>query len=213
MSTDEFQALWKAYDARLERTIELNRRMFIDLQQQKVNSALRPLMRSRVAGVVVGILWLVLMGFCLVVVSGQIVMAISFGVFFGCTLVGIVGYIRDLSVIGAISFADSVVDTQRKLAELQVTMVRDLRLMWLQLPFWSCFFVSNALLGIREFLVIEIPIFLIFVAAAIYLYRNITVENAQRKKWVAAMIRGTGTRRVGKALELLRELEEFEREG
>jgi len=215
MSTDEFQALWKAYDARLERTIELNRRMFIDLQQQKVHSALRPLVRSRVAGIVIGILWLVLMGFCLVMVRTQIVMVVSFGVFFGCTLVGIVGYIRDISVIGTISFADSVVETQRKLAGLRVTMVRDLRLMWLQLPFWSCYFVSNRLIrdGGRQFLMIEVPIFLVFVAAAIFLYRNITIGNAQRKKWVGAMIRGTGMSRVGKALELLRELEEFEREG
>ncbi|HWB91766.1 MAG TPA: hypothetical protein VG605_07940, partial [Puia sp.] len=126
MSTDEFQALWKAYDVRLERTIELNRRMFVELQQQKVDSVLRPLIRGRVAGIVVGVVWLLLMGLCLVAVWGEWVMWVSSAMFFACTAVGIAGYVRDISVIRMISFADSVVDTQKKLAGLRVTMVRDL---------------------------------------------------------------------------------------
>lgn len=194
--------------------MELNRRVFVDLQQQKVDATLRPLIRSRAAGIVVGVLWLVLMGFCLVVVRSQWVMAVSFSVFFLCTAMGIAGYIRDLTVIRAISFADPVMETQKRLAGLRTTMVRDMRLMWLQLPFWSCFFVSDELIsnGGRQFLLIEAPVFVFFLVVAVFLYRNITIENAQRKRWVAAMIRGAGTRRVGKALEILKELEEFKRE-
>ena len=212
MSTDEFQALWKAYDAKLDRCIEMNRRIFVDLQQRKVDSVLRPLIRGRVIGIVVGILWLALMGFCLVAVRSQWVMAVSFLVFFVCTVVGIVGYVRDIVVIRGVSFADSILDTQRKLADLRTTMVRDMRLMWLQLPFWSCFFVSNDFIKNcgRQVWLIEVPAFLVFVAAAVFLYRNITIASARKKRWVAAMIKGAGARQVGKALEILKELEEYE---
>jgi hypothetical protein len=215
MSADEFQELWKAYDVRLERSLAVSRRLFTEVQRQKVGSELRPLVRSRVVGIVVGIVWLWLMGFCLYVVRGQVVMVISFGVFFVCTVLGIVGYIRDVSVIHSIHFSDNVVETQRKLARMQSTVVRDIRLAWLQLPFWASFFVSNAFIRSsgRWFFLIEVPIFLGLVGLAIFLYVNITLENARKKRWVAAMIRGAGSRRMARAIELLRELEEFEKEG
>lgn len=215
MATDEFQQLWKDYDRRLERSLSISRRLFIDVQQQKVGSELRPLIRSRVVGIVVGIVWLWLMGFCAYVVRSQVVMVISFGAFFVCTVIGLAGYIRDVSVIRSISYADSVVETQRKLARMQSTMVRDIRVAWLQIPFWASFFVSDVFIrnSGRAFFLVEVPIFLFFVGVAIFLFLNITVENAQRKKWVAAMVRGAGSRRVARAIELLKELEEFEREG
>jgi hypothetical protein len=215
MSADEFQQLWKAYDTRLEKSLALSRRLFTDLQQQKVSSELRPLMRSRVVGIVMGILWLWLMGFCLYYVRSQPVMAVSFGVFFVCTVLGVAGYIRDVSVIRGIEYTDNIMETQRKLAGMQSTIIRDLRLAWLQLPFWASFFVSNAFIKNtgRSFYFVEVPIFLLLAGLAIFLYVNLTLGNTQKKKWVAAMVRGAGSRRVARALDLLKELQEFEREG
>ena len=215
MSADEFQQLWKEYDRRLERSLSLSRRLFTDVQQQKVGSELRPLMRLRVFGIVVGVVWLALMGFCVYIVRTQPVMAVSFGVFCVCTLIGIVGYIRDVSVIRSIHYTDNVVETQRKLAAMQSSMVRDIRLVWLQLPFWASFFVSNAFIRSsgRLFYLVEVPVFFCLVGVAVFLYLNITVRNAQRKKWVAAMVRGAGSGRVTRAIGLLKELEAFELEG
>ena len=168
---------------------------------------------TRSLGIVIGFLWLALMGFCGYMVRSQPVMLISFGVFFACTIVGIAGYIRDVSVIHGISYADSVVETQRKLAGLRSTMFRDLRLAWLQLPFWASFFVSNAFIRAGGPLYyVELPIFLGLVVVAIFLYRNIRIENVEKKRWVAAMVRGAGSGRLTRAIGLLRELEEFERE-
>ena len=213
MSTDEFQQLWKAYDAKLERTMELNRRLFTDMQQQKARSALRPLIASRIFGIIMGILWLGLMAFCCYAVRSQPVMALSFGIFFVCTVVGIAGYVRDINVIQSISYSDNVVGTQKKLAGLRSAMVRDLRLVWLQLPFWCTFFVSNDLIRNSgwPFWAINVPLFVIFVGAAVFLYRNITVENAQKKRWVAVMIKA-GAGKVARAIELLKEVEEFEKD-
>lgn len=212
MSTDEFQQIWKEYDRRLERQMSLGRRLFTELQQQKVGAELRPVMRSRVVGIIVGFVWLWLMAFCLYMVRSQPVMAISFAAFCGCTVIGIVGYIRDIVVIRSISYSASVVETQRKLVGMQSTMLRDIRLAWLQLPFWASFFVSNGMIRAagRLFYFIEAPVFLGFVGLAVFLYVNITVENVRRKKWVAAI--SGGSKRLARAVELLKELEEFERE-
>jgi len=141
-------------------------------------------------------------------------MAVSFIAFLLCGALGIGGYFKDIRVIRQVSYADNIIDTQKKLAALQGSMVRTLRVMWLQLPFWSTFFISNALIrnGGRQFLMIQIPITVFFIIAAIVLYRNITVENWSRKRWVKGMLQGSGFGRVGRAMEHLKEIEDFKRD-
>lgn len=208
---DEFQQIWKAYDAKLERSLQLNLRLLKDVQTQKMRAELRPLMGAAVVYIVIGILWELLLGLILRLVWSQPVMAVSFIAFLLCSALAIGGYIKDIVVIRQVSYADNIVDTQKKLAALQSSMVRTLRVGWLQLPFWSTFFISNALIrnGGRQFLMIQIPITVVFIIAAIVLYRNITVENWSRKKWVRGMIQGSGFGRVNRAMEHLKEIEDF----
>jgi hypothetical protein len=215
MTTDEFQEIWKAYDVKLERSLQLNLRLLKDVQTQKAKSALKPLVSAGVFGIVVGLLWEALLGFALYYVWSQPVMAVSFVAFILCTAVAIAGYISDLVVIRGISFADNIVDTQEKLVGLRSSIFRNLRIVWLQLPFWSTFFISNELLrkGGREFLLIQVPITLLLVGLAIFLYRNITVGNANKKKWVRGLIRGSGARSVFRAMELMREIGDFKMDG
>ena len=46
-------------------------------------------------------------------------------------------------------------------------------------------------------------------AAAIFLYRNITVENAMKKRWVRGVIRGSGAGTVARAMDLMQEIADF----
>ena len=215
MSTDEFQQIWKAYDANLEKSLRLNLRLFQEVQSQKARSALRSLTVSRVIGIVIGILYVVLLVFAFWYVRTQPVMAVSFAVFIICSVIAIGMYIRELGVIRTISYGGNIVDTQQKLAGIQSSIIWTLRICWVQLPFWSTFFVSNELLrkGGREFLAIEIPIVLSLTIAAVVLYRNITVENLHTKKWITWWIRGTGIKSVTRAMEFMQEIEEFKKEG
>jgi len=215
MSTDEFQQMWKAYDVKLEKSLRLNLRLFQEVQSQKARSALRSLTVSRVIGIVIGILYVVLLVFAFWYVRTQPVMAVSFAVFIICSVIAIGMYIRELGVIRTISYGGNIVDTQQKLAGIQSSIIWTLRICWVQLPFWSTFFVSNELLrkGGREFLAIEIPIVLSLTIAAVVLYRNITVENLHTKKWITWWIRGTGIKSVTRAMEFMQEIEEFKKEG
>ena len=215
MSTDEFQQMWKAYDVKLEKSLRLNLRLFQEVQSQKARSALRSLTVSRVIGIVIGILYVVLLVFAFWYVRTQPVMAVSFAVFIICSVIAIGMYIRELGVIRTISYGGNIVDTQQKLAGIQSSIIWTLRICWVQLPFWSTFFVSNELLrkGGREFLAIEIPIVLSLTIAAVVLYRNITVENLHTKKWITWWIRGMGIKSVTRAMEFMQEIEEFKKEG
>jgi succinate dehydrogenase hydrophobic anchor subunit len=214
MSTDEFQEIWKAYDRKLEKSLQLNLHLLKEVQSQKARSALRSFIAGRVIGIVIGMLYLALLCVAFWFVRTQPVMAVSFAVFIICTVIAIGEYIQEIGVIRGIGYGDNVVDTQAKLAGIQSGIVRTLRVSWVQLPFWATFFVSNELLrkGGRTFLMIEVPIVLVLTILAVILFKNITIENAQKKKWVNALIRSAGLKSVSRAMDFMKEIEDFKKD-
>lgn len=213
MSTDEFQQIWAAYDVKLERSLQLNLELLKEVQTQKARSVLNSLIAGRIVTVLIGALYLLLLGAAFWYIRSQPVMAVSFGAFIFCTVLAICEALREINVIRGISYADNIVDTQNRLAGIQSAIIRMLRISWVQLPFWSTFFISNELLrkGGRGFLMIETPIFLVFVILTFILYKNITLENIEKKKWVRGLINGTGFKSISKAMEFMKEIEEFKK--
>jgi hypothetical protein len=78
---DEFIQLWKAYDARLEHSVQLNLRLLNEVQTEKTRSALRTLTAGRVIGITLGVLYEIILCVAFWYVRSQPVMAISIGVF------------------------------------------------------------------------------------------------------------------------------------
>lgn len=211
---DEFIQLWKTYDAKLEHSLQLNLRLLKEVQTQKTRSVLRTLTAGRVIGIVLGVLYEIILCVACWVVRSQPVMAISIGVFIVVTGIAMGAYWWELVLIARIGYAENIVDTQEKLADIQSSMIRTLRISWIQLPFWATFFVSNELIrkGGPLFWAVEIPAVLAFTVAAIVLYRNLTPEVMERKKWVRKLLQGTGWRSITRAIGFMREIREFKQE-
>src|SRR5579863_9615648 len=211
---DEFIQLWKAYDAKLEHTLKLNLRLLKEVQTQKTRSALRMLTAGRVIGLALGVLYEIILCVGCWYVRSQPVMAISIGVFVVVTGIAMGAYWWELVLIGRIGYADNIVDTQEKLARIQSSIIRTLRISWIQLPFWATFFVSNGLMrnGGPVFWAVEIPVVLAFTVIAIVLFRNLTPENMERKKWARKLVQGTGWKSVTRAIGFMQEIKEFRQE-
>ena len=129
-------------------------------------------------------------------------------------VVAIATYIKHLVLINEINYTESITATQSKLAELQVSTIRVTGFLWLQMPFYTTFFWNNDWVtkGDLGFWLIAFPITLAFTTLAIYLYRNITPENLD-KKWVKKlMVMGVEYQHLVAAGELLQEIEEFKRD-
>jgi hypothetical protein len=47
----------------------------------------------------------------------------------------------------------------------------------------------------------------------VILYKNIIIENAQKKKWVKALIRGSGVKSLSRAMDFMKEIEDFKKDG
>jgi len=211
---DEFIQLWKTHDAKLEHSLQLNLRLLKEVQTQKTRSVLRTLTAGRVIGIVLGVLYEIILCVACWYVRSQPVMAISIGVFIVVTGIAMGAYWWELVLIARIGYAENIVDTQERLARIQSSMIRTLRISWIQLPFWATFFVSNELIrkGGPVFWAVEIPLVLAFTVAAIVLYRNLTPETMERKKWVRKLLQGTGWRSITRAIGFMREIREFKQE-
>jgi len=211
---DEFIQLWKVYDAKLEQSLQLNLRLLKEVQSQKTRSVLRTLTAGRVIGIVLGVLYEIILCMACWYVRSQPVMAVSIGVFIVVTGIAMGAYWWELVVIARIGYAENVVDTQEKLAGIQSSIIRTLRISWIQLPFWATFFVSNELIrkGGPVFWAVEIPLILAFTVAAIILFRNLTPGKMERKRWVRTLVQGTGWKSVTRAIGFMQEIREFKQE-
>ncbi|MEP6676100.1 MAG: hypothetical protein ABJA78_13140 [Ferruginibacter sp.] len=214
MDDIELKQLWKAYDHKLERSLALNLHIVTAIQTQKANAKLRSLAIFKKIAVVIGILWVIFLGCCVLhsfayqkiffVVSALAVMII--------TSITILLYIYQIVLIRQINNSESITATQTKLSVLQASTLQGVRIAFLQMPFYTTFFFSPAWISSDwAFWLIPLPITLVFATAAIWLYRNINFKNAD-KKWFRVLFNTPEWKNVIKAKEFVGEIEKFKEE-
>jgi hypothetical protein len=128
--------------------------------------------------------------------------------------------IRQLILLGTISYADSVTTIQRKLEEIKLHYLRSFRLPVLMLPLYMAYVVVglNLLFGIDvlahgdpTFLWVNLALSLIFVAPAVWVLRHLSFKNTDNPV-IRALVHGNGGKQMVAALEFLKTLQEFEDE-
>jgi hypothetical protein len=220
MNDIEIINTWKTYDKMIEeskvlnlQSWVLNLRCFEALQTQKAKSKLRSLIIPEIVVIILGIGWVWFLGIMLSYLFSQIIIAISLIAIIVLTIVAIIIYIQNIAVIAQINYADSITETQRKLAFLQLSIVNSVRIGWLQLPFYTTCFIPTKLIvtGGIFFWIIQISVTLFFTWLSVFLFRNISLKNADRK-WVKNLLRGYGLSRVAKAMDFIKEIEEFKKD-
>lgn len=198
MEDIELQNIWKAYDQKLEQSRVLNMQSwalnlqsFTMMQSFKAENRLQRLSRYKIRVLVFGFFWVLFLGFLVSVVpfhinpyfsiSGLAVLAINI------TCMG--GYIYHIVLINQVTYEGNIMDTQQKLASLQTSTLSVIRIGWLQAPFYTTWFWHPSWVDLTDpyFLLIPVPITLLFAWLAVYLYRNTTPENLH-KKWIRILV-------------------------
>jgi hypothetical protein len=168
----------------------------------------------------VGILVLIPLGFYIADRISVPTLAIPALIFAASILVPVIGNIRQLILLGQISYADPVTTIQRKLEEIKLHYLRSFRLPVLMLPLYMVYIVLgfNLLFGADllahpdpTFLWVNLAVSLIFVAPAVWVVRNLSFKNIGNPV-IRALVHGGGGKQMIAALEFLRVLQEFEGE-
>jgi hypothetical protein len=196
MEDNELQSMWKADAAKMDpayvmnlQTWALHARTIEYVQTFRAETSLRSLVAFKRRAVVIGIIWSLLLGILIygnhfknVFFSGSLSVILLF------SIVAIVVYTRQIVLIKSINYGEMVVGIQEKLLTLQVSTVKIIRLLWLQLPFYTTFFWSREWIETAPaFWYTAFPITLVFTFLAIWIYRHINFKNTD-KKWFGKLI-------------------------
>jgi hypothetical protein len=159
------------------------------VQTFRAETSLRSLVAFKKTAVVIGIIWSLLLG---ILIYGNhfknVFFSASLSVILLFSIVAIVVYIRQIVLIKSINYGEMVVGIQEKLLKLQVSTVNIIRLLWLQLPFYTSFFWSKEWIeSDPAFWYTAFPITLVFTFLAIWIYRLINFKNTD-KKWFGKLI-------------------------
>ncbi|HZE83744.1 MAG TPA: hypothetical protein VE035_05505 [Puia sp.] len=218
MEDTELKEMWKEYDQRIEQAKVLNLQAWAVnlqtieyLQAHKAKTKLGSLASFKIWMVVFGMLWVVVLGVLLYGNQGKnIYFTVSVAMLMIFTLLANAVYIWHIVLIRQVNFSESIITMQEKLSELQASTINIVRILWLQMPFYTTWFWNSK--WIRDaglnFWLTAVPITLLFCLLSIWLYRNISYKNVN-KKWFRILFRGKDWDSVISAIHYLDEIEEF----
>jgi hypothetical protein len=221
MTDIELQDIWKAYNKKIEesrilnlQSWALNRQCFESIQTHKAQQKLNALAKFKVGAIVLGILYVLFLG---VLIYGNqlnnLYFTASIGMIMLITLISIAVYIRHIVLIQQINYSETILGAQKKLATLQSSTINIVRIAFLQMPFYSTFFWSKEWIvfsSIKTWL-IPIPVTLFFVLLTVWLYRNISLHNAN-KRWFKILMGTPEWTSITQAMQFMNEIEEFKKD-
>jgi len=202
----------KDNDTWLMNVMQLNMDCIITMQTQKAKSKLTSVALIKVLGILLGLLWVWLLGslaFAAYTV-GNIFFMVSAGAVMFISIIAIIVYIKHFVLIAQIKESDSITYTQRKLAELQTSTLKITRILFLQMPFYSTWFITPTLLANAgtAWLIVQIVTTTLLTFLSIWLYRNISFENAN-KRWFRILFGNSEWTGVTKAIAFIKEIDDF----
>jgi hypothetical protein len=213
MEEQDIKQLWRAYDVKLERSLQLNYKIIREMQTQQAEEKISSFRRNQVFGVVGGIIWILFLVFLIVHALNNIYFVISVGFIALFNIFAVTAYIRHLAMLDKVNITDSITGAQQKLATIQTSLNNVGRILVLQTPFYCTFWYSQYLVdhGGTQFWVINLVIVALFIAASIYLFKTLTYKNIHRK-WVKAFIESFGGKQIIKAMEFLNDIDDYKAE-
>lgn len=217
MEDHELIAISKMFDAKLERTLELNEKLLQELLIQKVQFRLRYFTFYKSIGIIGYLLWLLLLGSAMFYTftndwyfwrfflgSAAIVFLIN--------IKGLSDYIRHLILRSEINYSDSVREIQQKLLTMQVLMIQHLKYSFLQLPFFTTFYLNDLIFQNAGlwFWLNQILIMGLMITLSAWLFKSLDEKNKD-KRWFKHFF-DYSAQWVAEALEFCRQMQVLQEE-
>jgi hypothetical protein len=217
MEDEYLKNIWNSTDNKIDDFINTDTKSFEFKENKKIKSTLKTLLIPKLIGIVLGLAWASFM-FMLIYFSvlssamslGKFFFIGSVGMILLITAIGVFLYVKDIFIIRQIDLSESITFTQRKLAEIQLSIMNSVRVLWLQLPFYTTWYLNSDLIihGSLIFYISQILLTGSTVWLVVWLFKNINNKNLN-KKWVHHFMRGYGFYRARQAIDFIREIDNF----
>lgn len=222
MENTQLENLLTSYNHQLEQARVLNLQSWVlnfkcyeALQSQKAKSKLRSLITFKWMAVLLGILWVLFLGYLFFhsLQMSKIFFVISVGAIMLFTSVAIIAYVWHIVLISKISNCENVLKTQEKISHLQLSTIQITRVLFLQTPFYCTFWWNVQMItdSPLSFWLISFPVALLFTLASVWLYRNISPKNVN-KKWFKILFNSPEWNVLVNASSLLKEIDEYKKD-
>ncbi|PZX58086.1 hypothetical protein [Algoriphagus chordae] len=216
MQNQDILSLWKTQESKIDQLMSLNLQLLREQQSQKMKKAMWGMKAEKITGIAFGSLYLLFLGAVLGIGLKATdfqpdFFTISVAVIFIVNIKVFSDYIRHLVMANQIRYDGSVAEIQAQLIELKFSLIRSMRIVAIQLPFYSTFHLSLSYFPSQAptvWLITQLIITGLFTVLAVWIFVNFKPENAD-KKWVKWMISTAGGTQIEKSLEQLEELESF----
>ena len=219
MENIELIGIWKEQNVKIEKTLAINKFLLKETISRNAESSLKGLVKLKTAGIVAFVFYLLILGYALFYAisnyssaSNYFIVSVS-----AITLINIKGfadYIKHLAWTKHINYDGSIIEIQKQLSKLQLSIIDHAKIMCLQFPFFTTFYLSNNWfpqdVGFT-YIIFQIILTGSFIYFSYWLFKNHKPENLN-KKWFRNLIAGSGGKSVEKAIEFYREMEAFEKE-
>lgn len=216
MEENQLLALWESYKRKLSENLILNRQNAQDLTKIKVKSLLSGMQPLKIFAILTGIIWVLLLDVVVLNIwpAASPIFLIAIGIHILLTKLAIGIYIYQLVLINLVDINEPILSTQEKIAKLKSSTLWITRLLFLQLPAWTVFYWSKEMFQNLNALQISIhvSVALGMTFLSIWLYRNIRVENRD-KRWFRLLLGGVEWDPIMKSIDLLQQIDEAKREG
>ncbi|MDJ1482808.1 hypothetical protein QNI16_20070 [Cytophagaceae bacterium YF14B1] len=212
MKNTDILTIWKSYDQKLNENLLLNRKNAEDITKIKVRSFLTSMRPLKIFAILAGILWVVFVDTLIVLLFpvASPFFLISAGIQVLLTKLSIGVYLYQWVLIELVDIDEPVLTTQERIAHLQASTLWVIRILFLQLPVWTTFYLTQSLIesGGILFYTLQIGFTAGFTLLSIWLYRNISYENRD-KKWFKLIFNGIEWNPIRKSMELLDQIKDY----
>lgn len=212
MELTEIVERWRSYDKKLEESLLFNRRNAEDITRMKVQSFLASMKPVKIFTLLLGVVWVGFIDLLIVhlffIASPYFIVSAIILVLLNKLAIGV--YLYQLVLIYQVDVSEPILAAQERLSRLRSSTLWVTRILFLQLPVWTTFYLSKGMMESSSVLLwaVQIIITLSFTYAAIWCFVNIRYEN-RHKKWFSLIFTGKEWTPLMKSMDLLEQIDEY----
>lgn len=216
MEETTLKAFWQDAQKQLKEQLVINHQQAINLSRLKVQTLLQSMRPIKLFTLAIGFIWVIggasIMSNLFIHAYEQLspffLYSAALQLSFTALAIGI--YLYQLILIHQIDIDQPILQTQETLAKLRASTLWATRVLVLQLPLWTTFYLSWAVLHHASpfYLFVQGVITLSFTVLAVWLFFSITLKNSH-KKWFRLLFNGKEWDPIQRSIALIQQMESY----